>query len=128
MTVFLPEALPASNGWALADFRDVSGQAVAGPDGVATVEFDQLGSGEMWLVDHAVISCNSTAATQMRLYASVPTDRALLDGSIRGAFDVADWPGGLRVAPVTSLLAQWTGATPGATATITLQVRVMRRQ
>lgn len=129
MTVLLPEALPASSGWALAEYRDVVGQAVADADGVALVDtLDQLAVDEMWLIDHAVIACESATPCEVRLYSSVVSDRALLDGSTRGAFDVAEWPNGLRLAPVSQLMVQWTGATPDAQATITLQVRVLRKR
>lgn len=127
MTVVLPASLPASSGWTLVDFRDVRAQAIVDPAGVATIELEQLAGDVTWLVDHAVVACASAAGSQMRLYASVVSDRTLLDGTSRGDFDVADWPAGLRVGPVTALIAQWTGATPGATATIALQVRVLRK-
>lgn len=126
--VILPGSLPAPSGWTLADYRDVAGQAVADAHGVATVELDQLAGDEMWLIDHAVASCSGSALCELRLYAGAVADRALLDGSSRGNFDVADWSTGLRLQPATSLIARWTGASPGALATITLQVRVLRKR
>jgi hypothetical protein len=127
VTIILPASLPTTSGWQLVDYRDVTGEAVADAAGVARIELEQLPGDEMWLVDHAVAACSSATPTEMRLYAGVVADRLLLDGTSRGNFDVADWPGGLRVSPVTSVISRWTGATPGATATIRLQVRVLRK-
>lgn len=127
--LILPTQLPTAAGWALRDYAEVTGQSgPATAAGVATLELTQLDGDEMWLVDHAVASCTSAAATELRWYASTVADRALLDGTGRGNFDVADWPAGLRISPSQSLIARWTGATPGAVGTLTLQLRVLRRK
>ena len=127
-TLILPTQLPTAAGWALHDYAEVTGQSgPADAAGVATLELAQLDGNETWLIDHAVAACTSVSATEMRWYASTVTNRALLDGTSRGNFDVADWPAGLRIGPSNSLIARWTGATPGAVGTLTLQLRVLRR-
>lgn len=126
--LILPTQLPTAAGWTLHDYAEVSGQSgPANAAGVATLELTQLDGDEMWLIDHAVASCTSAAVTELRWYASTVTARALLDGTSRGNFDVADWPAGLRLSPSQSLIARWTGATPGAVGTLALQLRVLRR-
>lgn len=127
MTVALPFGLPTSTGWAESDRLLIRGTATATAAGLATIEFHQLDDSERWLIEHAVISCTSTTTTALRLYENAPTPGLLLDGSREGNFDVAEWPRGLLVLPGRVLLAQWTGASPGAVATLGLQVLVYRR-
>jgi hypothetical protein len=127
MSVALPFSVPTSAGWQLADTKWVRRRSAAAAGGVATIDVGQLGSEEMWLLDHAVVQCTSSASTRLRLYETVVDPLQLLDGSDKGNFDVADWPAGLLLSPGTSLVAQWTGAAAGAVAALTLQVRVLRR-
>lgn len=94
--------------------------------GPLVIECPQLDPSEMWLIDHAVVACTSTAPTEVRWYESQLDARYLLDGSAEGNFDVADWPAGLQVSPSRSLLVAWEGADVGAVGYVTLQVRVLR--
>ncbi len=82
---------------------------------------------ERWLIDHMVIHCPGSPASQLRLYDTQVAPRRLLDGSAAGAFDVADWPAGLRIGPSRWLVAQWTGCVDGSVASLTVQARVYRR-
>jgi hypothetical protein len=81
----------------------------------------------MWLIDHMVAQCDSSTPTVMRLYRNGVSRRAIRDGTDAGNFSVADWPSGLLMRPTTSLVAQWTGASAGATAILTVQARVLTR-
>jgi hypothetical protein len=125
--VTLPTSVSTSSQWQLVDWRRARLSSAPAVGGVATIDVGQLPDGEMWLLDHMVAQCDSTAATVMRLYEDSPQPLNLLDGSNKGNFDVADWPGGLLVRSSTSLIAQWAGASDGAIATLTLQARVLRR-
>jgi hypothetical protein len=125
--VTLPVPVPVAKGWQLADLRPVQRRSEPAADGLATIELQQLGPDEIWLVDHMVVVCDSTAPTVLRLYAGTVSPLALLDGSDSGNFDVAEWPTGLLVSQSTSLIAQWSGVDDGATAVLTLQARIMRR-
>lgn len=126
--LLLPQSQPATSAWQLSDFLRINLQsAAAGVNGLAVLDAGQLPSDELWLIDHAVISCTSANDTTLRLYESVADPLRLLDGSDRGNFDVADWPAGLQLHPSTSLVAVWAGATPGARGVLTLQGRKMRR-
>jgi hypothetical protein len=114
-------------GWSLVDFISLNAISDPAVGGLATAQFSQLDSSELWLIDHAVVSCTSTAATAVRWYADSVDPRRLLDGSGSGNFDVADWPAGLQVQSSSSLLVQWTGADAGTVGTVTLQARRLRR-
>lgn len=125
--VILPGALATASGWTLTDYvnRQLRSEPAAG--GVCQVEFAQLDGNELWLVDHAVVACDSTSATSVRWYAGAVSDLALLDGSDSGNFDVADWPNGLQVQPTTALVVRWTGVSDGARGVVSVQARSMRR-
>lgn len=127
MAVILPQQLPTASGWSLADFNTIRQRTAPAAGGIAMLDLGQLDGDEMWLVDHAVVACDSTTATEVRWYESSISDLALLDGSARGNFDVADWPVGLQIAPSQTLLVRWTGASDGARGILTVQCRVMRR-
>ncbi|MDO8107155.1 hypothetical protein Q6348_08090 [Isoptericola sp. b441] len=125
--VLLPAALPAASGWSLVDNltdAKVTGPAIAG---TATADFGQLPDNELWLIDHAVVFCDSAAATTVRWYAGDTIPSRLLDGSDSGNFDVGDWPAGLLIRPSQNLLVQWSGADDLAVGTVTIQYRLLRR-
>ena len=123
----LPTQLATASAWALADYATLQRRSVPAVGGVCQVDFDQLDPNERWLVDHAVISCDSTTPTVLRLYDGSVDALALIDGSGSGAFDCADWPNGLAVQPTRGLIARWTGASTGARGVVSLQVRILRR-
>lgn len=127
MSVILPSQSPPAGRWAVADYAtlryETDPHTGTGP---LVIEGPQLDHAEMWLIDHAVVACTSTAPTEVRWYESQLDPRFLLDGSAEGNFDVADWPAGLQVSPSRSLLVAWEGADPGAVGYVTLQVRVLR--
>ena len=128
MGVILPVPLGGTAaGWKLVDFREVRARSAPATGGLAVVELPQLDPDELWLIDHAVVSCTSTTPTAARWYESAVSDLALLDGTATGNFDVADWPAGLQLAPSQSLVVAWTGASDGARGVVAIQARVMRR-
>jgi len=127
MAVQLPVQRPVASGWGLADFRTIQQRTAAAGGGSAQLELAQVPSDELWFIDHAVVACTSSTSTSLRLYAGSVSDLALLDGSLSGNFDVADWPNGLLLEATRSLIARWDGASDGAIGTLTLQLRVMRR-
>ncbi len=125
--VTLPTSQAAAAGWQLLDFVNVQLRTAPAADGQAALDAGQLDPEEMWLLDHMVISCDSTTKTTLRLYESVVDPLRILDGSSTGNFDVADWPAGLQLRPSTSLVAVWTSASAGARGVLTLQGRRMVR-
>jgi hypothetical protein len=127
VTVEIPIPLPSATGWVLRDYVSLQLRSAAAAGSAAQVEFRQLDGDEMWVIDHAVVVCNSNTPTTVRWYAGSIADLALLDGSSAGNFDVADWPAGLVIQPTSSLIALWSGASAGAVGTVTLQARVLRR-
>jgi hypothetical protein len=127
MGITLPRQIAVASTWTLNDFVTMAKSSPPAAGGICEVAFDQLDPNERWFIDHAVISCDSTTPTVLRLYEGAVNPLYLLDGSGSGAFDVADWPGGLAVQPTRTLIARWTGASAGAIGTVTLQARVLRR-
>lgn len=122
--VVLPTDVSGSaSQWQMVDWRYVTGRSELAAGGVATVELVQLPDDEMWLVDRMVAQCDSTTDTAVR----VTVGTLLVDGSNTGNFDVSESPNGILVRSSTSLRAEWVGASAGAVADLTLQVRVLRR-
>lgn len=128
MTVPLPTTLPAVSSWSLVDWLDRSYTSdPAAADGTALITLDALADDTRWQLTHMVAGCATTAAPQMRLYLDSVANGNLRDGTSSGAFDVADWPGGLMVPPGRQLLARWTGCTPGDVAILSVQANIYRR-
>lgn len=127
MPLVLPRQVDGSaSGWALRDFVQLIASTDPAAGGTAVLEFPQLDPDEMLLVDHAVVLCTSTTPSSVRLYTGAVDPLRILDGSAAGNFDVADWDG-LQLHPSTTLIVQWSGCSPGAVGTITIQARSMRR-
>jgi hypothetical protein len=125
--VTLPTSTSAAAGWQVVDFLRLALRTAPAAGGQASLDAGQLDPEELWLLDHAVIQCDSTSKTTLRLYDSAPEPLRILDGSSAGNFSVADWPNGLQVAPGGSLVAVWVGASAGARGVLTVQGRVLRR-
>jgi hypothetical protein len=125
--VQLPTSQPAAASWQLVDFLNVQQRSDPAAGGQAALDAGQLDPDEMWLIDHMVVSSDSSTRTTLRLYESVVDPLRILDGSSTGNFDVADWPAGLQLRPSSSLVAVWVGASDGARGVITLQGRRMSR-
>lgn len=128
MAVILPQSIGGTaSGWEVADYLTVQRRSEPAVAGLATIELVQLADVEMWLVDHAVVACDSAGPTQLRWYEDRVSDLTLLDGTSKGNFDVADWPAGLQLRPTHALVAQWAGCSDGSRGILTLQARVLRR-
>lgn len=125
MTIELPQGLPAASGWQLVDWLDRDWTSTPAASGVLTIETPQLPDTELWLIDRLVVSCTSTSDTAARIYNS--STARLRSGSRAGNFDEADYPGGLLLRPSSWLLAQWTGCSLGAVATLAVQARRLVR-
>jgi hypothetical protein len=121
----LPTYSGGAANWSFVDWIDVRRQTAPAAGGVADLQLDQLEPDEMWLLDHAVIQ--GGAGSVVRLYDSTVDPTALLDGSDQGAFDVAEWPNGLRLGPARWLAARWSFMPDGAVGTLSLQARQFRR-
>lgn len=127
MPIALPSALPSASGWQVVDWADPTLSSDQAAGGVATITLDPLPPTDMWLLDHMVVSCTSSTATVLRLYANSVGPGYFRDGAENGNFSVGDWPTGLLVRPSSSLIAQWVGCSAGAVGTLTLQARVLRQ-
>lgn len=127
MSLILPTQVGTASSWALIDYASRSVRSDPAVGGLATIDLGQIGDTEMWLIDHAVVACNSATPTELRWYRSTVADQSLLDGTGTGNFDVGDWPNGLQLHPSESLIAQWTGAADGAVGIVAVQFRLLRR-
>ena len=127
MAVQLFESQAAAAGWQLVDFLRLRLRSDPAVGGVAALDFGQLDPGELWLIDRAVISCDSTSRTAFRFYEDVVDPLRILSGSSTGNFDEAEYPGGLQVAPSTSLVAAWVGASNLARGVVSIQGRILRQ-
>lgn len=127
--MLLPQALPSeASQLQLVDFLDRDWQSPPAAAGYAVLTVDQVPDDQVWLVDHMVCLCDSTAKTTFRVYLDSRTPRRIRDGSASsGNFDVADWPNGLVVPSRSVLIAEWSGATNSAVGVLALQARVFRR-
>jgi len=126
--IVLPRQIAGSaSGWQLADYLTVRARTDPATGGRAVLELDPLPGDVLWLVDHAVVACTSSAPTSVRWYTTREDPLNLLDGSSAGNFDVADWPVGLQIEPGSALVVVWSGASDEATGVMTAQVRVLRR-
>lgn len=129
MTVPLPQPIPTASQWKPVDFLRTRASTTPAAGGVATVELPQLADDELWVIGRSVVSCSSSTKTTLRFYESSVSPGRYLSGSIAGNFDEAEYPGvgGLQIAPATSLVAQWTGASNGAVGQLALQGMRYRR-
>jgi hypothetical protein len=127
VTIPLPTSISTASQWEIVGWRRFSAKSPAAVGSSCTALLPQLSSGEMWLVDRAVVTCTSAAATSVRLYDSSPDPNRLLSGSNSGNFDEADYPAGLLVESGSQLIAVWSNATAGAVGTINVQARVLRQ-
>lgn len=126
--VILPYSLGGSAAsWQPSDFLDEQWRSQPAAGGRASIEVPQLASDELWSITRAVVTCDSATPTTVRLYADQEHPLNLRSGSNTGNFDEADYPGALQLPPSTALLAVWTGASDGATATLHVSGTVMRR-
>jgi hypothetical protein len=74
-----------------------------------------------------VVQCASAASSTVRLYDGSVAPANLLDGASVGNLNSNDFPNGLLIRETSALVVQWTGATTGARADLSAQVRVMTR-
>lgn len=124
----LPTALAISDGLQLTtvDILPLSGSATAAANGIATVAFDQVDPGYLWLVTAMSVRADDpTTTTQPR--ADVYTGPRLLDGSMSGRFDISDRNAPLLVNSGEQLQIVWSGATPGALYRFDAQYYLVRR-
>jgi hypothetical protein len=112
-----------ARGFSLYDAVDLTKTAIANAAGVATYTFDAVDVGHVWDVVFVSVQSTSIKNGPCRLYlddATVPTN--FRGGTSAGIGDV-DTTASLIVPSNRSLVVQWTGMTPGAVCTVTLQFR-----
>jgi hypothetical protein len=87
------------------------GSALVDAAGVVTVELGRVRNGYEEWAQRIVVDCTSTSATFFGLYRGATAElAAMIDGTTRGNFNVADEGAAGWIPPGTLLLAQWTGA------------------
>lgn len=101
------------------DLRD---EGIADAGGVCTIELATVPPDQqIWLLERLVVATNSLAATQFALYRNVVDLSARVEWTDGGNGNVADENPALRFLGGETIIAQWTGATPGARCTVSIQ-------
>lgn len=124
----LPRAVATTTGVQLVTvdiIPDGKTSPAAGSTGVASVTWDPVDPGYMWLIQRMSTITTSTTPTQLAVYAGT----RLIDGSSAGNFDFsADNGGGAAIVAGEQLSATWYGLSPGATATLQIQYALVARE
>ncbi|MCW2754665.1 MAG: hypothetical protein JWQ32_2076 [Marmoricola sp.] len=125
----LPVPSSPSDQWVLNDYKQVVGTSPAAPaSGITQLTFGPVPDNQMWLLDRITVSCNSAAVTTCTLYLDIASDPLhALDYTPSGNYDVADEAAAIQIPTNSSLIVQWTGATPGAVGNARAQLRVLLR-
>jgi hypothetical protein len=105
------------------DVLPLSATATAGADGAATIEWDPVAGGYLWLVTAGSVRTTSTTPTQVQVWAGP----RLMDGSNSGNFDFSDRSSPILVAANEGLKVVWTSATPGSVCTFDGQYNYVAR-
>lgn len=121
----LPTAIATTSGVQLTvvDVLPMSSSATADATGTATIQFDQVESGWLWLVTAMSVRTTSTTQTRCAVFAG----SRLMDGSDTGNFDFSDRNSPVLVNSAEQLSVVWTGATPGAVCTFDGQYQLVTR-
>ncbi len=109
----------------------LEGSAVANASGVATVEFDPVDVPFLWRVERMTtyLSDQAPPAGAKCLAYEGPSvlPIRIRDGSSSPALDIADQSSPITVQTSNQLIVQWTGLTPGTTASVSVQIQLWRR-
>lgn len=123
-------AIPASTPpqWSLYNYGAVvASGGPANAAGIIDVTVAEVPQDELWLIDRIVVSCTSSKTTTAYLYLNSPNDQNVVEGSANGNFDIADENSPVQVHGGTTLVNRWSGADPGAAATIRIQYTIMKQ-
>lgn len=116
-------ALTQGTGLTVVDYLPLSDSATADATGTATVSFDPVAQGYMWLVTGLSVRSNSTGAVRTMTWAGP----RLMDGSDDGTFDISDRNSPILVASGEALQLVWTGCVPGSVCTVDGQYQYVLR-
>ena len=125
--MYLPQQSAVASKWAVWDYAIKTVYSPAASGGAAQLSLPTVPDNELWFVDRARISTNSTSATFLYLYDSIVDDDHAIDGSYSGEFDVADNASPILLLPTTTLIARWVGASAGSIGRMRAQLTIMRR-
>lgn len=104
-----------------------SGTATANAAGVARVQLGPQKAGESWVVKGYAVA-NDSALTQLvtcNIYRNVVSDTTLVDGTYQGQSRVSRGDN-LDIGPGNTLIAEWTGCTPGSISTFIVNGELSR--
>lgn len=123
----LPQQGAVASQWAVWDYTIKTVHSPPAAGGFALLSLPAVPDNELWFVDRARISSNSTTPTFLYLYDSIVDDDHVIDGSYSGEFDVADNASPILLLPTTTLIARWVGASAGAIGRARVQMTIMRK-
>lgn len=119
----------AGGGLALVDVRDVRDSSTVAVDGTCTIVLDPVDPGAYWRITRVIISNDGVGAGPCVLYDGANEGDCrpenALDGTADGLLDVSDVA--FYVVSSRSLIARWTGATPGSTCRVRVQYELLAR-
>ncbi len=98
---------------------DLSASSTFDATGRAELRMGPRVYGHSWTVSRLVISTGSTLTTQCRIYLNAIADSRLLAGSYSGNRDYNETT--LPLFNLDTLIAVWSGGTPGSYATLNIQ-------
>lgn len=104
------------------------GTAIANGAGFASVALGPVPPASVWLIDYITVTAASAAESSLNLYddPQAPAE-SLIDGTTNGNSAIAPYQPARRLLGSRSLVAVWTGCTPGARCTIRLEYREQRQ-
>lgn len=109
----------------------LEGTATADATGTATLEWDPVDVPFLWRIERMTtyLSDQSPPVGSDCLVYEGPTLRPIRirDGSGSPALDIADEQSPITLQPSSQLVIQWTGLTPGTTASASVQYQLWRR-
>jgi hypothetical protein len=104
----------------------LEGTATANAAGVATLEWEAPDTGYFYRIERATTYVTGSTGGAVALYEGVVLPIRIRDGSTAPAFDIADESSPITIHPTMPVIMQWTGLTPGARASASIQYTLWR--
>jgi hypothetical protein len=132
--VILPQSADLTSGAqvVLVDYpAPLERSVMADGTGTATVEFDPVDPTYLWRIERMTtyLSDQAPPGGAVCLVYEGPTllPIRIRDGSSSPQLDIADQSSPITLQPSSQLVVQWTGLTPGTTASVSVQYQLWRR-
>lgn len=104
----------------------LEGTATADATGTATITWDPPDIDYFYRIERATTFVTGSTGGTVALYEGYVNPIRIRDGSTSPAFDVADESSPITIHPSMAVIMQWTGLTPGARCSASLQYTLWR--